>query len=89
MGRIVLHPSPELREKSIDKVNKHYEAESGKRALLKTWDDMREGKISNPKNIDVSLEHDYLVALGKRIRKEYVLVSHSRFSPKDKNAQEG
>jgi len=81
MGRVILHPSLELRQKSLDKVNKHYEAESGKRAILKTWDDMREGKIKNPKNIDVSMEHEYLVALGKRIRKEFVLVSHSRFSP--------
>ena len=81
MGRVILHPSPELRQKSLDKVQKHYEAEGGKRDLLKTWDDMREGKIKNPKNIDVSMEHEYLVALGKRIRKEFVLVSHSRFSP--------
>jgi hypothetical protein len=76
-----MRPSERVRQDSIERVNRHYEAETGKRDLLRTWDEIRDGKIKNPKGIDVSAEHDYLVALGKRIRKEYVLVTHNRFAP--------
>jgi hypothetical protein len=73
MPGIVLNPNQELRQKSIDGMNKHYQTLGGKQDLLRTWE-----KMTSPET--QIKERRYLVGLGKRIRKERVLLSHSRFA---------
>jgi hypothetical protein len=73
MPGIVLNPNQELRQKSIDGMYKHYQTLGGKQDLLRTWE-----IIASP---DILVkERQYLVGLGKRIRKERVLLSHNRFA---------
>lgn len=71
-----MRPSESVLERSQQNLVRHRLAEQGKVDLLKTWDEMRDGKIENKKQINLHGEHDYLVELGKRIRRERVLVSH-------------
>jgi signal transduction histidine kinase len=78
MARAVPRVNPQQRQKTLDNLEKHHEAEGGKVALMQTWDDMREGKLENPHGINIPEEHQYLVELGKRIRQERVYISHIR-----------
>jgi hypothetical protein len=62
---VILHPNKEVRERTLVRIQIHYEAAEGKRDILKTWE-----------LFGTDGEHEYLAQLRTRIRKEVVLLSH-------------
>jgi len=70
MSGIILRPNKELREKTLNRLQRHHEAAEGKNDLLKTWEEF----IIQPNEEDCR----YISDLKRRIRKERVLLSHIR-----------
>ena len=70
MSGVILHANKELRERTLDRLQRRHEAAQGKKDILLTWEE---------KGVEVCApEFEYLAELRARIRKERVLLSHMR-----------